>query len=211
MKYNYIAIEGSIGAGKSTLAGMLAQNHNARLINEAFEENSFLPKFYSNAEKYAFPLELSFLAERYEQLKEQLKAKDLFYDFVVADYFIAKSLIFAQKNLPTEEFKLYSQLFNIISGKMIRPDLIVYLYLSTENLQKNIKKRGRSYEQNIKDEYLEKIQSGYFEYLNQQKDLRILIVDTNNIDFVANEADFKTLESIILEKDYEKGIHRIVL
>lgn len=211
MKYNFIAIEGNIGAGKSTLAGMIADKHQAMLINEGFEDNSFLPKFYKNPEKYAFPLELSFLAERYQQLKNKLQAKDMFYPFVVADYFIAKSLVFARKTLPADEFALYSQLFNIIISSLPQPDLIVYLYLNTKKLQQNIKKRGRPYEMGIKNDYLEKIQSGYFEYMARRKDLRILMVDTNNIDFVANPQDYRKLEALIFEGEYEKGIHRFVL
>ena len=211
MKYNFIAIEGNIGAGKSTLAGMIADKHQAMLINEGFEDNSFLPKFYKDPEKYAFPLELSFLAERYQQLKDKLQAKDLFYPFVVADYFIAKSLVFAKKTLPADEFALYSQLFNIIISSLPQPDLIVYLYLKTDKLQQNIKKRGRPYEMGIEDDYLEKIQSSYFEYMARRNDLRILIVDTNNIDFVARPQDYRKLEELIFEGDYEKGIHRIRL
>lgn len=211
MKYNFIAIEGNIGAGKSTLAGMIADKHQAMLINEGFEDNSFLPKFYKDPEKYAFPLELSFLAERYQQLKDKLQAKDLFYPFVVADYFIAKSLVFAKKTLPADEFTLYSQLFNIIISSLPQPDLIVYLYLKTEKLQQNIKKRGRPYEMAIEDDYLEKIQSSYFEYMARRQDLRILIVDTNNIDFVANPQDYQKLEELVFEAEYEKGIHRIRL
>lgn len=211
MKYNFIAIEGNIGAGKSTLAGMIADKHQAMLINEGFEDNSFLPKFYKDPEKYAFPLELSFLAERYQQLKDKLQAKDLFYPFVVADYFIAKSLVFAKKTLPADEFSLYSQLFNIIISSLPQPDLIVYLYLKTEKLQQNIKKRGRPYEMGIEDNYLEKIQSSYFEYMARRQDLRILMVDTNNIDFVARPQDYQKLEVLIFEGEYEKGIHRFVL
>ena len=211
MNYNFIAIEGNIGAGKSTLAEMISKKHQAMLIKEGFEDNSFLPKFYKDPEKYAFPLELSFLAERYQQLKDRLQTKDLFYNFIVSDYYIAKSLVFAKKTLPVDEFTLYAQLFNIIISSLPKPDLIVYLYLTTDNLQQNIKKRGRPYEMAIKDEYLEKIQDSYFEYMAQQKDLRILIVDTNNIDFVQNPADYLKLEEIIFNRDYDKGIHRFVL
>jgi len=211
MEYNFIAIEGNIGAGKSTLAAKLAEKHQAMLIKEGFEDNSFLPKFYKDPDKYAFPLELSFLAERYQQLKDKLQSKDLFYNFVVSDYYIAKSLVFARKTLPADEFSLYSKLFSIIMSSIPKPDLVVYLYLSTENLQRNIRKRGRPYEMEIKDEYLEKIQDSYFEYMSQRQDLRVLIVDTNNIDFVANPSDFQKMENLILNTTYEKGIHRVVL
>lgn len=211
MEYNFIAIEGNIGAGKSTLADKLAEKHQAMLIKERFEDNSFLPKFYKDPDKYAFPLELSFLAGRYQQLKDKLQSKDLFYNFVVSDYYIAKSLVFARKTLPADEFSLYSKLFNIIMSSIPKPDLVVYLYLSTENLQRNIRKRGRPYEMGIKDEYLEKIQDSYFEYMSQREDLRVLIVDTNNIDFVENPSDFQRLENLILNTSYENGIHRVVL
>ena len=209
-QYNYIVIEGNIGAGKTSLATMIANQFNAKLILEQFEENSFLPKFYKEPDKYAFPLELSFLAERYQQLKNQLITQDLFKDFVIADYFIDKSLIFAQKNLPEDEYSLYSKLFNIINPTLPKPELLVYLYVDIDRLKSNIKHRGRLYEQNIQSEYLEKIQDGYFEYIKYLSEIRVLIIDVNTIDFVNNEADYHTLLEIIF-KDYSKGIHRISL
>ncbi len=207
MHYNFIAIEGNIGAGKTSLAKMIARDFNARLILEQFEENSFLPKFYKEPEKYAFPLEMSFLASRYAQLKDQLVAMDLFSSFTVSDYFIIKSLIFAKKNLPDDEFKLYTSFFNIVYNQLPKPDLLVYLYVTTEKLQQNIKKRGRPYEQQIKDEYLEKIQEGYFEFIKQQKGLRILILNTNQLDFVNNKEDYQKIIGVI-NKEYEEGVHR---
>jgi deoxyadenosine/deoxycytidine kinase len=207
-QYNYIVIEGNIGAGKTSLAGMIANQFNAKLILEQFEENSFLPKFYQEPEKYAFPLELSFLAERYQQLKNQLITQDLFKNFVIADYFIDKSLIFAQKNLPDDEYTLYSKLFNIINPTLPKPELLVYLYVNIDRLKKNIKHRGRSYEQDIKNEYLEKIQAGYFDYIKHLTESRVLIIDINNLDFVNKPKDYQTLLDIIF-KDYTKGIHRI--
>lgn len=208
--YNYIVIEGNIGAGKTSLATMIAEEFNAKLILEQFEENSFLPKFYKDPDKYAFPLELSFLAERYQQLKSQLITQDLFKDFVIADYFIDKSLIFAQKNLQSDEFSLYSKLFHIINPTLPKPDLFVYLYVNIDRLKSNIIHRGRSYEQDIKSEYLEKIQSGYLDYIKHLPECRILIIDTNPIDFVNNPIEYKKLTEIIF-KEYPKGIHRISL
>ena len=208
--YNYIVIEGNIGAGKTSLATMIAEEFNAKLILEQFEENSFLPKFYKDPDKYAFPLELSFLAERYQQLKSQLISQDLFKDFVIADYFIDKSLIFAQKNLQSDEFSLYTKLFNIINPTLPKPDLLVYLYVNIDRLKSNIKHRGRSYEQDIQSEYLEKIQAGYFEYIKFYPETRILIIDTNTLDFVNKAKDYQILKDIIF-KDYSKGIHRISL
>lgn len=208
--YNYISIEGNIGAGKTSLAARIADDYNAKLILEQFEDNSFLPKFYRNPEMYAFPLELSFLAERFEQLKKQLTSRDLFKSFTVSDYFISKSFIFARKNLPDDTFGLYKRLFDIISESLPRPDLLVYLYLSIDNLMKNIQRRGRDYEKDIKSEYLQKIQSSYLDFIRQQTSMRILIIDTNNLDFVKNDADYKTILDV-MSQDYETGIHRVSL
>jgi len=206
--YNYIAIEGNIGAGKTTLSTRLAEQFNARLILEQFEDNSFLPKFYEDPERYAFPLELSFLADRYQQLKNQLGSHDMFHPITIADYFIHKSLIFARKTLNDQEFALYSRLFAIIDNVLPKPDLLVYLYLDIGRLQQNIRNRGRSYEQNIQDDYLKKIQEGYFDYIRQQQGLRILLIDTNQLDFVAHEGDYDKLVNLIMQ-DYPVGVHRL--
>ncbi|MDY0101321.1 MAG: deoxynucleoside kinase [Lentimicrobium sp.] len=208
MDYNYIAIEGTIGAGKTSLATMLSNDYNARLILEQFEDNDFLPKFYRDPDKYAFPLELSFLASRFQQLKTQLSVNDLFKSFTISDYFINKSLIFARQTLPDDEYALYARLFNIINLSLPRPDLLVYLYLSVDQLKSNIVKRGRPYELDIKHEYLGKIQGGYFDYIRQQTDTRILIIDTNEIDFVHNREHYEILKNIVM-KDYPIGTHTI--
>ena len=206
--YNYIVIEGNIGAGKTSFASQLAEECNARLILEQFEENSFLPKFYEDPARYAFPLELSFLADRYQQLKSQFTTSDIFKTFTVADYFIFKSLIFASKNLEPLEYGLYSKLFAIVSSVVPKPDLIVYLYLNLENLKKNIEKRGRPYEQNIQFEYLDKIQNGYLEFLRLQPDLRVLLIDTNGLDFVERHHDYLWMKELIM-KEYPVGMHRV--
>jgi len=206
--YNYIVIEGNIGAGKTSLATRISAELNASLILEQFEENSFLPKFYEDPARYAFPLELSFLADRYQQLKNHFNKPDLFTNFTIADYFIFKSLIFASRNLEPLEFGLYGKLFNIVSSVVPRPDLIVYLYLNLDNLRDNIKKRGRVYEQNIQFEYLDKIQTGYLEFLRQQFDLRVLLIDTNGIDFVNREKDYQWVKGMVM-KEYPVGITRI--
>ncbi len=206
-RYNFITIEGTIGAGKTSLASMIAEEFNAKLILEGFADNPFLPKFYKEADKYAFPLELSFLAERYQQLTDQLSKQDLFKNFTISDYFINKSLIFAQKTLQDDVFGLYSKLFHIINSSLPKPDLLVYLYVSVERLQENIKSRGRDYEQNIENEYLEKIQTGYFEFIRLHQDMRILILDVNDIDFVHKPEDYRKIISII-DQDYDIGIHR---
>ncbi|HAG15076.1 MAG TPA: hypothetical protein DCG69_00925 [Bacteroidales bacterium] len=210
MIYNYIAIEGTIGAGKTSLATKISEDYNGKLILEQFDDNPFLPKFYLEADKYAFPLELSFLAERYQQLTAQLHSQDLFKNFTISDYFITKSLIFAQKTLPNDLFGLYNKLFQIINASLPTPDLLVYLYLRVDRLQENIRLRGRSYEQSIGNDYLEGIQQGYFEFIKQQQNMRILILDTNDIDFVKNPADYQKIMYHI-EQEYAIGIHRIVV
>ncbi len=210
MKYNYIAIEGNIGSGKTSFAKKLAKDFNARLILERFEDNSFLPKFYKDPEKYAFPLEMSFLADRFQQLKSEITTHDLFRSLTISDYFIDKSLIFARKTLQPDEYNLYSKLFEIIIYTLPRPDLIVFLYTSIEHLQQNIKKRGREYEKEISATYLEKIQNGYFDYFKTNIKTTILIVDTHKIDFVKYDDDYRKIAQII-NMEYAKGIHRVTL
>jgi len=208
MRYKYITIEGNIGSGKTSLAKMIAKDYNARLILERFEDNSFLPKFYNDPEKYAFPLEMSFLADRFQQLKNEINMQDLFQSFTIADYFIDKSLIFARKTLQNDEFVLYSKLFEIIISSLPKPDLIIFLYATTDQLKRNILSRGRSYEKNIENSYLEKIQAGYFDYFRMNVKSTILIVDTHEMDFVLNKDDYTKITSL-LENVYQKGIHRI--
>lgn len=210
LKYNFIAIEGNIGAGKTTLATRMAEDFNARLILERFEDNSFLPKFYEQPDIYAFPLEMSFLADRYQQLKDKLAMQELFSTFTISDYFIDKSLIFARNNLKDDEFNLYSRLFQIISTFLPRPDLLIYLYLDIPGLLGNIEKRGREYERFIQPSYLEKIQAGYLNHFRSLNGMRILIVDTNKIDFMENEKDYETFLGVIRE-DYNEGIHRVFI
>lgn len=208
--YNYIAIEGNIGAGKTTFASRISADYNAKLILERFEDNSFLPKFYKDPDVYAFPLEMSFLADRYQQLKDQLSARDLFKTFTVSDYFIDKSLIFARNNLKADEFNLYSRLFSIISSSLPKPDLILYLYATVPQVMRNIRMRGRDYERDIREEYLERIQTGYLSHFKSLKEARVLLVETGEMDFVASEVDYKRL-ALLLEREYEPGIHRVEL
>jgi len=208
MNYNFISIEGNIGAGKTSLATMIARDYNAKLILEQFEDNAFLPKFYKEPDKYAFPLEMSFLASRFQQLKDQLGDRDLFKTFTISDYYIIKSLIFAGRTLSDDELSLYNRFFHIIHSQLPKPDLFVYLYVETTRLQKNIKERGRPYEQEIKDDYLDGIQNGYFEFMKHQMDMKILLLDTNNLDFVHNNKDYQLILDTI-NKDYDVGMHRI--
>jgi deoxyadenosine/deoxycytidine kinase len=199
-QFNYIAIEGNIGAGKTTLSTKLAEDCNAKLVLERCADNPFLPKFYKDQSRYAFPLEMSFLADRYQQLSDDLAQFDLFKDFVVADYHIFKSLIFAKVTLQEDEFRLYKTMFDIIHKEMPKPDLYVYLYQNTDRLLENIKKRGRSYEQEIPADYLEKINQGYLDYIKTQTDLNALIIDVSDLDFVKKQEDYVFLLNEINEK-----------
>lgn len=211
MSINYLVIEGNIGAGKTTLAQMISEKFNAKLVLEQFADNPFLPKFYENQEQYSFPLEMAFLAERYNQLNRELSHFDLFSTFTVSDYYFMKSLIFSQNTLQPDEYNLYRQFFTIIYDKMPRPDLYVYLHKNTDLLLQNIARRGRTYETNITKDYLEKISVGYFNFFKQQLDFPILIIDTNGIDFVNRTEDFEKMVSVIFEKPYTRGINRILL
>ncbi len=199
-QFNYVAFEGNIGAGKTTLATKIAEDFNAKSVLERFADNPFLPKFYKDQNRYAFPLEMSFLADRYKQLSDDLSQFDLFKDFIVADYHIFKSLIFAKITLADDEYRLYSNLFHIIYKEMPKPDLYVYLYQNSERLLQNIKKRGRSYEQEIPSEYLDKINIGYLDYIKSQTDLNILIIDVSDRDFVKNHEDYLFILSEIQNK-----------
>jgi deoxyadenosine/deoxycytidine kinase len=211
IKYNYVVIEGNIGAGKTTLAGRIADQFNAHLILEHFADNPFLPKFYSDPEKYSFPLELSFLASRYKQLKEELVPQDLFKSFSVADYYFMKSLVFAASTLTGDEYNLYRQIFNIIYGSLPKPDIYVYLHLNPDRLLENIKRRGRTYEKSITKEYLQKIQDSYFTFFKQDAENKYLVIDINDIDFVANENHYTKIIDTIFFDDYPIGLNKVIL
>lgn len=210
LRYDYVVIEGNIGTGKTSLATRISNDFNTRLILERFAENPFLPMFYDQPARYAFALELSFLAERYQQLNDELSPRELFRQQTVSDYILSKSLIFANITLKDDENALYQKLFHIINPHLPKPDLLVYLHKDVPLLQKNIAMRGRSYEKNIADEYLKKLETGYWEFFKQQSGIRILVVDTNNVDFVNNESDYNQLLEL-LQKDYSAGIHRELL
>ena len=207
VRYNYIVIEGNIGAGKTTLASMIARDHNAKLILERFADNPFLPKFYSDPSRYSFPLELSFLADRYRQLKEELVEQDLFRSFTVADYYFMKSLVFSSQTLEKDEFSLYRQIFYIIYSSLPKPDLYVYLHVPPERLLKNIATRGREYEKSITADYLSGIQESYFNFFRQNPENRYLVLDISGIDFVANHEDYLKVTGIIFREPVEPGIN----
>ncbi|MFT4153105.1 deoxynucleoside kinase [Parafilimonas sp.] len=209
MQYHYIAIEGNIGAGKTTLAHLLAKKLNARLILEQFADNPFLPKFYENPKQNAFPLELFFMAERYKQLKDMIHTSDLFQSITVSDYIFTKCLLFAKINLPEEEFQLYQRLFDIMQQQIAFPDILIYLHSPVQKLQKNIKKRNRVYEQNIADEYLFNIQQTYTSYIKQHN-IKTIFVDAANADFLSNEEHLQALLNA-LKIEFESGQQYISL
>nr|WP_193743775.1 2-amino-4-hydroxy-6-hydroxymethyldihydropteridine diphosphokinase [Nonlabens ulvanivorans] len=194
---NFIAIEGNIGSGKTSLSHKIAEDFNGKQVLERFADNPFLPLFYEDTERYAFPLEMSFLADRYQQLSDDVAQQDLFSEFTVADYYVIKSLIFSKITLEKEEYSLYKRLFNMMYKELVKPDLYIYLYQTEDRLLENIKKRGRDYEQNIEASYLSQIQQGYADFIRSQQDLKIKVIDVTDLDFVNNQEDYlKVLEQI---------------
>jgi deoxyadenosine/deoxycytidine kinase len=211
LKYKYLVIEGNIGAGKTSLASLLAEETGSRLVLEAFSDNPFLAKFYEEPDRYAFQLELSFLSERYHQIKTELGHPDLFGQSVISDYYLAKSFIFSKYNLKDDEMKLFEKLFTIINLQAPKPDLYVYLHLPVERLLENISQRGRSYEKNIKYEYLKEVQEGYFGFFKSQQEMKILVIDSSHLDFVNIRSDFHQIKKVILDEDYSVGLNRLIL
>ena len=208
MRYNFITIEGCIGAGKTTLAKMLAEELNGKLILEQFEDNPFLPGFYKDPERHAFPVELYFMAERFQHLRNLLAQADIFKSFTVSDFLFQKSLIFAQNNLKADEAKLYRMLFDIINPSLPKPDITLYLYAPVEKLLANIKKRGRDYEQGIPAEYLEGIQNAYLEYFKLQTNARIVLLDTTNMNWLESKASYERVKEI-LNAEWGVGLHYV--
>lgn len=206
--YQYIAIEGNIGAGKTTLCHQLLEHYNCRLILEQFADNPFLPFFYENPERYAFPVELFFMTERQKQLQENLAQGSLFEDFIIADYFFIKTLLFAKNNLNAEEYRLFQRLFNILNATFPKPDLLVFLHRPVDILLENIKARGREYEKDISPDYLKDIQDTYFEYFRTENNIPILVIDVERLDFLREQSH---LDMIIeaLGKKYSPGVHHV--
>ena len=197
MDYHFIAIEGCIGAGKTELAKKLSLEFKTSLLLERFADNPFLPKFYNDPLHYAFPVEVAFLEDRYRQI-DDLKHENFFeQELVFADYFIDKCLIFAKNNLQTDEFKLYSDIFKIIASFLPKPDLILYLYKTPEALLKNIHKRGRDYEMNIKEEYLDRVQKQYESYFDSYSNSQVIMIDSTNLNFMERDEDFLYIKSFI--------------
>lgn len=209
-KYNFIAIEGNIGVGKTTICNMVAQRYNCKVILEAFADNPFLPKFYQNPERYAFPVELFFMTERHKQLQAKLLNPNLFQKGSIADYSFIKTLLFAKNNLKDDEYRLFQRIFHIFNATFPKPDLLVYLHRPIKELLKNIEKRGRAYEKNITRNYLQNIQNAYFEYFRTEMTIPVLILDIENVDFIKNEKVFEKLLAL-LTGDYKLGINYLMM
>jgi deoxyguanosine kinase len=207
----FLVIEGNIGAGKTTLAQMVADKYNAQPVFEQFAENPFLAGFYQNPKQYAYVLEMSFMAERYSQMRKELQNRDLFKSFVVSDYYFMKSLIFAGVTLSNDEYNLYRKFFDIVYDRLPKPDLYIYLHKSTTLLRQNIQKRGRSYEKSIDENYLKKISDAYFLYFKQQTEFPVLLIDTNHVDFLNNGRDFEKLCELIFMQRYPVGTTSVVI
>ena len=209
MHYNFLVVEGNIGAGKTSLSNMLAKDYKANLILECFKKNPFLLKFYKDPEKHALTLELFFMAERYRQMKNQ-KDQDLFRTITITDYFFSKSKLFAQNNLEKDELKLFNNLFEIMFPSMPQPDLLIYLYSNVARLQHNIKKRDRDFEKGITDEYLQNIQNRYLDYLRKQNNFPVLLLDISKVDFKESEEVYSKIKQL-LKNSYELGVHQFNL
>lgn len=208
--YNYICIEGNIGAGKTTFCRLIKQEYECNLILEEFDDNPFLPLFYKEPARFAFTVELFFMTERYKQMQACLLNQSLFSRFTISDYTFIKTLLFAKKNLVEEEFRLFQNLYNVFDQTFPRPDILVYFHRNVDILQEKIKERGRLYETEISDDYLLKIQHAYFEYFRNILSYPILIIDINTIDFEHNPQHYEHLK-YLLTKKYLPGVHRISL
>lgn len=205
MNYSYIAIEGVIGAGKTTIAASLANHFSAKLLLEEYEENPFLVKFYEEKDKYSFPLELSFLASRYHQVKNEIEKRDLFQDKIVSDFVLYKSLVFASINLKGDELDLYKKLFQIMFQQIPVPDLTIYIYQNIDTLKSNILKRGRDYEINIKESYLEQLNENYIAYFKQLTQHRIVVINGKDYDIIRHPNHSSKLLQLV-ETEFPLGI-----
>ncbi|HIN01912.1 MAG TPA: deoxynucleoside kinase [Candidatus Marinimicrobia bacterium] len=192
----YIAIEGPIGVGKTSLANMMSKELGARLVLEAFEENPFLPDFYKDPERYAFQTQLFFLLQRYRQ-QQELRQVDMFQNLLITDYMFVKDRLFASLNLSEKEMHLYDTVANLLERNIIKPDMVIYLQADTDTLMKNIAQRGREMETEITYEYIDALSQVYTEYFFRYQDTPLVIINTNNIDFVHNEDDLKEVINYI--------------
>ncbi|WP_420460204.1 deoxynucleoside kinase [Neolewinella sp.] len=205
----FTVIEGNIGAGKTTLAERLAVQFGRRLILEQFTDNPFLPLFYKDSARYAFPVELFFMAERHKQLEAELAHRELFTQAgTVADYLFVKTLLFARNNLSEQEFRLFNRLFTVMDAGFPDPDLVVYLHRPVAALQANIRRRGRPFEVGITDAYLASVQSAYFRYFRSVPHLPVVVLDVGDTDFTEAGA-YDRLVQLITQRNYAPGMHTV--
>jgi deoxyadenosine/deoxycytidine kinase len=190
----YIVIEGNIGAGKTTFCQMLAAQTKSPLVLEEFSDNPFLPLFYENPERYALQVELFFMTDRFKQLHQVFQQPNPTSDFIIADYFFTKTLLFASKNLCATDFALFTKLFEITTAQIPQPDIILYLHRDTKFLLENIKKRGRTYEQQMQASYLLNIQNSYLDYFNHLTHVPIVVIDIKDTDFTIDTMAFERIK-----------------
>lgn len=208
--YQYIVIEGNIGAGKTTLCQMLEQEYQARLVLEQFTDNPFLPSFYEDRERFAFQVELFFMAERHKQLQEMLAQTDIFQPLIIGDYFFLKTLLFAKNNLKDDEYRLFSRLFHVLNATFAKPDLLVYLHRPVEKLMEQIRKRGREYEKDIDETYLSEIQSSYLDYFKIQDQIPVVILNINDLDYSNKPEHYEKIKQVLAQQ-YDLGTHYVNL
>ncbi|SRR6056297_549233 len=205
-QFDFVAIEGVIGAGKTSLAKLLAQRNNARLVLEQFEDNAFLPKFYEDKDRYGFQTQLAFLASRFKQ-QQKMTNRELFDDFVISDYIFEKDRIFARLNLDDEELSLYDNIYGIMTGISAKPDLVIYLQNSVERLMQNINTRGREYERNITEDYLKDLSDSYNQFFYRYNKSPLIIINASEIDFVHNPDHLSYLEEQIFNQPIRSNTH----
>jgi len=208
--YQYICVEGNIGAGKTTFCELLAEDIACKLVLEEFAENPFLPYFYKEPHRFALPMELFLMAERFKQLQNHILHRELFNDYILSDYSFVKTLLFAKNNLPPDEFRLFHDMFEVLANQIPKPDLLVFLHRSVNNLKEQIALRARPYEQNITSEYLQGLQNMYLEYFRNEITFPILLVDIDGINFIENKSHFDELKQLMTEQ-LNPGLHRITL
>lgn len=207
MNYKSISIEGNIGVGKTTLAKLLSNDLGYKLILETFENNPFLKDFYENLNKNALPLELFFLAERYELLK--LNSEDMFFSGTVSDFIFDKSKLFAVNTLKDYELNIFNKIFSLMKKSVKNPEILIYLHSDLSSLQNKITKRGREYENNIQSEYLKKLNDTYLDYISKRTEFPVILIDVTNLDFKNNSKHFELIKNIIFQ-EHENGVTKFI-